>query len=214
VLTEAEAAEVFSVEWEDKRAFVASLVAATTGARSGECLALRRSDIGTDTLNIQHSYSPLDGLKAPKNGHKRTAPLLPEVRAALLDLLRNNPHQADDPFIFYSLQDDRPVNPNVILDGLHTALNRLNTKRKEGNPDAELIDWKGRGIVFHSWRHYFCSRMTDVLDGEKIAKVSGHLSESVFKKYSDHIETKNIAEVSNAAAHVFSNILQFQKKGA
>jgi integrase len=214
VLNETEAAEVFSIEWEDKRAFVASLVAATTGARSGECLALRRSDIGTDTLNIQHSYSILDGLKAPKNGHKRAAPLLPEVRAALLDLLRDNPHQADDPFVFYSLRDDRPVDPKVILEGLHTALDRLNAKRRGGNPDAELIDWKGRGIVFHSWRHYFCSRMTDVLDGEKVAKVSGHLSENVFKKYADHIETKNIAEVSNAAAHVFSNILQFQKKGA
>jgi integrase len=153
LLTEAEAAEVFSVEWEDKRAFVASLVAATTGARSGECLALRLSDIGTDTLNIRHSYSPLDGLKTPKNGHKRAAPLLPEVRAALLDLLRDNPHQVDDPFVFYSLREDRPVDPKVILEGLHTAIDKLNARRKEGSPDAELIDWKGRGIVFHSWRH-------------------------------------------------------------
>jgi integrase len=214
VLTEAEAAEVFCLEWEDKRAFVASLVAATTGARSGECLALRRSDIGETTLNIRHSYSPLDGLKSPKNGHKRIVPLLPEVRAALLDLLQDNPHQIDDPFVFYSLREDRPVDPKVILDGLHTAINTLNAGRKKENPEAEVIDWKSRGIVFHSWRHYFCSRMTDVMDGEKIAKVSGHLSESVFKKYSDHIETKNIAEVSNAAARVFSNIIQFHKKGA
>ncbi|MDR0403964.1 MAG: integrase, partial [Treponema sp.] len=119
VLTEAEASEVFSVKWEDKRAFVASLVAATTGARSGECLALRRSDIGETTLNIQHSYSLLDGLKCPKNGRKRAVPLLPEVRAALLDLLRDNPHQIDDPFVFYSLREDRPVDPKVMLDGLH-----------------------------------------------------------------------------------------------
>jgi hypothetical protein len=97
------------------------------------------------------------------------------------------------------------------LDGLHTALDRLNAKRKEENPEAELIDRKGRGIVFHSWRHYFCSRMTDVLEGEKVAKVSGRLSESVFKKYSSHIDRKNIEEVGNAAAHVFSNILQFQR---
>jgi integrase len=211
VLSEAEAAEVFSVEWEDKRAFVASLVAATTGARSGECLALRGSDIGTDTLNIQHSYSVMDGLKSPKNGHKRVAPLLPEVRAALLDLLRDNPHQVDDPFVFYSLREDRPADPSIILGGLHTALDTLNAGRKAENPDAELIDWKGRGIVFHSWRHYFCSRMTDVLEGEKIAKVSGHLSESVFKKYADHIETKNIAEVNSAAVQVFSNILHFRQ---
>jgi integrase len=214
VLTEAEAAEVFGVEWEDKRAFAASLVAATTGARSGECLALRRSDIGDTTLNISHSYSVLDGLKTPKNGHKRAVPLLPEVRAALLDLLRDNPHHADDPFVFYSLREDHPADPKVVLDGLHTAIDTVNAKRKEGNPDAELIDRKGRGIVFHSWRHYFCSRMTDVLEGEKIAKVSGHLSESVFKKYSDHIEAKNIEEVSGAAVKVFGNILRFEKQGA
>ena len=44
ILTEAEAADILAIDWKDKRAFVASLVAATTGARQGECLALRRSD--------------------------------------------------------------------------------------------------------------------------------------------------------------------------
>jgi hypothetical protein len=62
ILTESEAAAVFTVDWKDKRAFVASLVSATTGARQGECLALRRSDIGEDTLNIAHSFSTFDGL--------------------------------------------------------------------------------------------------------------------------------------------------------
>ena len=41
--------------------------------------------------------------------------------------------------------------------------------------------------------------------------VSGHLSEAVFKKYVDHIETKNIQEVGEAAAQAFENILQFRK---
>jgi integrase len=214
ILTEAEAAAVFGIEWEDKRALAASLVAATTGARSGECLALRRSDIGEHTLHIRQSYSTIDGLKAPKNGHRRTAPLLPEVKEALLDLLRDNPHQGEDPFIFYSLQEDCPVSQGLILDGLHRAIDRVNAERKAQDPEAETIDWKVRGIVFHSWRHYFCSRMTDVLEGEKVAKVSDHLSESVFRKYADHIEARNIAEVTDAAAHVFSNILQFHRKGA
>jgi integrase len=201
ILTEDEAAAVFAARWEDKRAFVASLVAATTGARSGEVLALRQSDIEADTLSIQHSWSPY-GLSSPKNGHKRTAPLLPEVKAALLDLLKDNPHDADDPFIFYSLRDDRPVNPKPILDGLQDMLRKIG------------IDYKKRNICFHSWRHFFCSRMTDILGSEKVAKVSGHLSESVFKKYADHIETKYSQDVGNAAAEVFGNILQFQKKGA
>ncbi|GBU27126.1 hypothetical protein R84B8_00649 [Treponema sp. R8-4-B8] len=41
VLTEAEAAAVFSVEWKDKRSFVASLIACTTGARQGEIIVLK-----------------------------------------------------------------------------------------------------------------------------------------------------------------------------
>jgi len=201
VLTEAEAAAVFAVEWKDKRAFVASLVAATTGARQGECLALRRSDIGADTINIAHSYSPLDGLKCPKNGRKRIVPLLPEVRAALLDLLGDNPHEVGNPFVFFSLMPDRPVDPKVLLKGLHDALAKIN------------INHKDRNIAFHLWRHFFCSKITQIMDGEKVAKVSGHLSEGVFKKYASHIEAKNIQDVGNAAAEAFGNVLPFRKVG-
>jgi integrase len=199
ILTEAEAAAVFAVEWKDKRSFVASLVAATTGARQGECLALRRSDIGTDTLNIAHSYSPIDGLKCPKNGHKRVVPLLPEVRAALLDLLQDNPYEVDDPFVFFLLLPDRPVYLKVIFDCVMEALNKIK------------VDHYGRNVTFHSWRHFFCSKITEIIDSEKVAKVSGHLSEAVFRKYADHIEVKNIKDVGNAAAEAFGNVLQFRK---
>jgi len=192
--------------WKEKRAFVASLVAATTGARQGEILALRQSDIGTDTLNIAHNYTRHDGLKCPKNEHKRIVPLLPEVRAALLSLLESNPHidkknpdSVYEPFVFYSLQKDKPCDCNVLLDGLREVL------EKNG------IHWKKRNITFHSWRHWFCSKITQKIEAEKVAKVSGHLSESVFRKYADHIEQKNIQEVGNAAAQAFGNILPFRK---
>ena len=201
VLTEAEAAAVFATDWKDKRAFVASLVAATTGARQGECLALRRSDIGTDTINIAHSYSRLDGLKCPKNGHRRIVPLLPEVRAALLDLLEDSPHDGDDPLVFFSLRPGKPVDPKVVLGGLKEAMAKIN------------VDHRGRNITFHSWRHFFCSKITQIMDGEKVAKVSGHLSEGVFRKYASHIETKNIRDVGNAAAKAFGNVLPFRNAG-
>ena len=208
ILTETEAAEVLAADWKDKRAFVASLISATTGARQGECVALRRSDIGEDTLSIIYNYSPLDGLKCPKNGHKRIVPLLPEVRAALFNLLNENPHidkeNLDpnyDPFIFFSLKPDQPVNPKVILCGLQEVLKKIG------------VDYKGRNITFHSWRHWFCSKITQQIEGEKVAKVSGHLSESVFRKYADHIEAKNIQEVGHAAAQAFGKVLQFKKVG-
>lgn len=219
ILTEAEAAAVFSIEWQDKRAYVGSLVAATTGAREGEILALRQSDIGEDIINIAHSYSPKDGLKCTKNGKKRTVPLLPEVRAALMDLLKDNPHSGiDDPFIFYTpFTPNKPCDYKVLLEGFRATLDAVNIKYAEAAQKAKLekpeiaIDYKSRNIVFHSWRHFFCSKITEIIDSEKVAKVSGHLSEAVFKKYADHIETKNIQEVGTATAKAFGNILQFRK---
>jgi integrase len=86
----------------------------------------------------------------------------------------------------------------VILTGLTETLKKLN------------VDYKGRNITFHSWRHWFCSKITCVIDSEKAAKVSGHLSQKIFRKYADHIDIKNIQEVGNAAANVFGHMLQFK----
>ena len=215
ILTVAEAKAVLSVDWKDKRAFVASLIAATTGARQGECLALRKNDIGEDTLNLAHSYSPIDGLKLPKNNQKRIVPLLPEVRTAILDLLKDNPHDVENPFIFYSLLPDKPVVARVIWEGFKVAIEKANEiakKTNEKKPDIK-IDYKARNICFHSWRHFFCSNITQQIESEKVAKVSGHLSESIFKKYADHIEEKNIKEVGKAVAESLGTILEFQKAG-
>ena len=128
-------------------------------------------------------------------------PLLPEVRVILLDLLKDNPHDDDDPFVFFSLRPGKPVDPKVVLEGLKETLAKIN------------VDHKGRNITFHSWRHFFCSKITQIMDGEKVAKVSGHLSESVFKKYASHIEAKNIRDVGNAAAEAFGNVLPFRNVG-
>lgn len=217
ILTEAEAEALFAISWKEKRAFVASLVSATTGARQGEILALRRSDIGEDTLNIAHSWSPLEGLKCPKNGHERIVPLLPEIRAALLDLLQDNPHDVADPFIFFSLLPNQPVDSRVIRRGLIKAMDTVNSiyekaaiKAKLNKPEIH-IDYRSRNIVFHSWRHYFCSKITEIIDLEIAAKSSGHLTIGTLRKYADHIENKHIKEIGNAAAQVFVNILQFRK---
>jgi integrase len=195
ILTGDEASALFASPWRDRRAYAASLLSATTGARQGECLALRLSDIGEDTVSIAHSWSGLDGLKCPKNGHKRKAPLLASVREELLGLLEENPHDAGDPFVFYSADPERPCGGAVLLDGLKDAMSALG------------IDHRGRNISFHSWRHWFCSKITEIMDGEKVAKVSGHLSEGVFRKYASHIEAKNVRDVGEAAAEAFGGVL-------
>jgi integrase len=214
VLSPEEAEEVFNVPWKDKRSWASNLLSLTTGLRSGEILAVRKSDIGDKTLSALHSWSAFLGLKSPKNGKERAVPLLPEARAALTELLAENPHQGGNPFVFYGLLPDKPMDQKFLIDGLREAMEAVNARRKEADPEAELIDWKGRNICFHSWRHYFCSRMSDEMEAEKIARVSGHLSKSVFRKYADHIEARNVEEVGDTAARVFGNILQFHKRGA
>ena len=141
ILTPLEAQALFTSRWKDTRAHTASLLACTTGMRSGEILALKKEDIGERVLNIRYSWSAYDGLKAPKNGEARRVPLLPEVRVKLLKLAEDNPHGLDG-FIFYGSLADKPVDRSVLLDGLHEALTGIG------------IDAQARGIVFHSWRHY------------------------------------------------------------
>ncbi len=86
----------------------------------GEILALRRVDIGTDRLHVRHSWSFADGLKSPKNGEERTAPLLPGVRDELVKLADTNPH--GDGFICYHADPQRPCDGEVLRKGLIRAL--------------------------------------------------------------------------------------------
>jgi integrase len=202
VLTPKEAQALFAARWKDKRAYAASLLACTTGMRSGEVLALRQEDIEGRILNVRHSYSVMDGLKSPKNGEARRVPLLPEVREKLLDLAKENPHGPDG-FIFYGGLPDKPIDGGVLLDGLHDALAGIG------------IDAQERGIVFHSWRHYYAARMADIMTAEQVQRVTGHKSKAVFDGYADHLIDENLDAMAEAAGKIFGKILQFPvEKGA
>jgi integrase len=198
VLTPQEVETLFASHWKNKRAYVASLLACTTGLRSGEILALRQEDIGERVLNVRHSWSEFDGRKTPKNGEARRVPLLPEVREKLLELARNNP-KGSEGYIFYSDITDKPLDRNVLLDGLQNALAGIG------------IDAKKRGIVFHSWRHYYAARMADRMSADQVSRITGHKSLAVFEAYADHITEENLEEVGRIGAEVFGNVLQFRK---
>lgn len=197
VLTPLEAQVLFASSWKDKRAYTASLLACTTGLRSGEVLALKQEDIEARTLRIQHSWSAYDGLKCPKNGETRRVFLLPEVKTKLLELANNNPYGKDG-FIFHSNLKNKPIDRNVLLDGLHDALIGIG------------IDPVLRRIVFHSWRHYYAARMVDRMTADQVSRITGHKSRAVFEEYADHITEENLEEVGRVGAEVFGNILQFK----
>jgi len=200
VLTPLEAQAVFKVEWEDKRAHVGNLLALTTGLRAGEVLALRKSDIGDRVLYIRHSWSTMDGLKTPKNGEERKVPLLPQVREKLLELLAENPHKVDDPFIFYGRLENKPMDEKILINGLRAAC------------EAIVIDARARNVVFHSWRHFYAARMADKMTADQIVRITGHKTKAVFEEYADHVIDENLEKMGRAAAESFDNILQFRKE--
>ncbi|MDR0476038.1 MAG: tyrosine-type recombinase/integrase, partial [Treponema sp.] len=168
ILTPLEAQALFATSWTDKRAYTASLLACTTGMRSGEILALRQEDIEERAINVRHSWSEFDGLKSPKNGETRRVPLLMEVRSKLLELARENPYGPEG-FIFYGSLKDKPVVRNILQECLYDALAGIG------------IDAKARGIVFHSWRHYYAALMSDRMTADKVSRITGHKSKAVLR---------------------------------
>ena len=202
VLEPQEAAAVFRAEWKDKRAYAGNLLSLTTGLRAGEVLAIRKSDVGDKILHVRHSWSTMDGLKSPKNGEARKVPLLPDVRDRLLELLGETPHSGEnDPFVFYGLLADRPMDQKILLGGLQAACKSVG------------IDAAERGIVFHSHRHFYAARLADKMTADQISRITGHKSRAVLETYMDHVIDKNLEDMGEAAAEAFGNVLPFRNAG-
>jgi integrase len=201
ILTPEEAVTIFQkVNWSDKRAYVGNFLAATSSMRSGEVLALRKNDIGDKFLNVDHSWSSYDGLKSTKTNEKRKATLFTEVREKLMELLAENPHRGENPYIFYGLYEDQPMDNKILLKGLREAC------------AAAGIPYKERGICFHSHRHFWSTVMAPHLKAEKLRQVTGHRTQAVFDQvYANHELAENLDEVWAVGAEVFANVLQFRK---
>jgi integrase len=178
---------------------VANKLAMTTGLRMGEILALRKNDIGEERLFIRHSWSPLDGLKSTKTGIEREVPLLPEIRTLLFTLLLQNPHGAEgEPFVFWGNLPTKPVVQNVITDGFKSALESIDIEDKEREE---------RNIVFHSWRHFYATVISNNV-GERKAQIAlGHLTPAMTKHYAAHKRDEDLQQVADASAQIFSFLL-------
>jgi integrase len=222
ILTMGETAELFNEKhWDDKMAYVAAMLAATSGLRSGEIRALKAADSGdvlysvkTESgetrdvylLHVRHGWNYKDGLKLPKNNEEGTVHLLPEIRELLLDLLKTNPHNIEDSekFIFWGIKKNRPCGAQRPLKGLHHAI-------KEAK-----IDLAGRKVDLHSFRHLSGTALVKATgDIRKVQNALRHKSVKATQIYVDHEAASDIAETGAIAAEVFSDIIKFPvRKGA
>jgi len=204
ILTDDEMERLRNAEyWENKKAYGAFMLSSTSAMRMGECLALRREDIGEKVVYIRHNWNIHDGLKKPKNGEERRGVLLPEIKRLLFELLAENPAgNSPGQFIFFSdLTPDIPCSDYIFS---------LYFKKAIKSAD---IDTAGRKISFHSLRHYAITAWANkTMDMRKAQKAAGHKTLAQTEAYADHVHEKEIADMSEEAA----NILNFPtaKKGA
>jgi integrase len=188
LLTSEEVRQLFSLEWEDKRAYTANLVAAATGFRMSEVQGLKHRNVLDGYLEVtgawrNGSYSP--GLK---NGRKsRKVPIPESVQDAVKKLIQKNPlGEEPENFLFYTLLKDRPMQDKKISGAFYEALERLDPS----------IDRKERNITFHSHRHFFNSLLVESrVPIQKIQQLTGHLSVEMTQRYYHTSAMEDVEEI-------------------
>lgn len=198
ILTPEMAQAVFSVEWRDKRAYLANLLAMCTGMRSGEIRALRKQDLGRGCIYVNHSWNYADGLKSTKNGESRIVQLpFPQIIQKLLELANSNPFtDGMDGYIFYATVPGRPIESCIFRDGLHEALQKI------GLPEEEA-----KKYCFHAWRHYYASYMKDRLSEKLLQSQTGHKTVEMLEHYASHKIIGDDEKIQQAAIGVFGDIV-------
>ncbi|HOW83794.1 MAG TPA: phage integrase SAM-like domain-containing protein, partial [Spirochaetota bacterium] len=151
ILTIEEARRVLAVEWDDYRAFVMSLSAASTGMRLGELLGLQIKNYFRAYIEVDSSWDTHTKKLNPstKSGKARSVIIPKQVQAAIDALIEKNPYRAargGDAFIFYSDDhEDRPADPSYMTNCLFYAMERAGISEEER---------RARNITFHSWRYF------------------------------------------------------------
>jgi len=167
---------LFSEPWNDIYIELACRLASLTGMRIGEVRGLCREQIATDHINLDRSWADKEGLKTPKSGKTRIVPIPPQMRDRLLGVPNNGP------FIF-SYDGDRPINKSTILDKLKQQMDKVG------------IDFKEENLGFHSFRHFFNTRLIAAgVEGEKIRAVIGHESEKMTEHYA-HLSADDMRQI-------------------
>ncbi len=128
--------------WEDLQAYVCFLVAASTGLRRSELLALRWKDLDVDRrlLHVRQAWKSDTELGPPKWGRKRTVPLPSFTMRKLRELRAGSLHVLPDALIFHNW-DGKRKSPFWWQ------------MRFRGAMEKAKIDAKARNLTAHSFRH-------------------------------------------------------------
>lgn len=177
---------IFRSKWDNDMAMAACELSATTGMRMGEIRALTPAQIHDDYIEVNAAWGEYDGRKGTKSGETREVPLIPEVR----DLLKSLPSYGKPDKLFFSLNGDKPIDFQFVSMRLHKVL------------EANGIDWRAEGLSFHSFRHFFNTRLVaNGVNGELVRATVGHESQDMTKHYL-HLVPSDLNTVMDVARQI------------
>ena len=166
---------LFAMDWPDPRCKIANMLAAGTGLRAGEVVALRESNVHPEYLEVEHTWNPRFGLGPTKTGRTRIVPIPSRIYAELAQLIKENRREDGDRFVFYGMKPDKPMNQREATEALFAALEEIGIDEKMR---------KERGLDFHAWRHTFNSLLVDRrVPLQAVQSVTGHLTDEMTQRY-------------------------------
>jgi integrase len=199
ILTMTSASAVFKVDWTDERSRLANMLAAVTGMRNGEIVALQFQDLGPDCIFVRSSYNSEDKMKTTKTNEDRIVHIpFPDLINGLIEQAKQNPWGVSPTsLVFWSTTRSKvPMQGRSFCVGLREAMIKIGFSEKE----AKKYD-------FHGWRHFYTSYMIKYLDKKLLKSQTGHKTDVMLAHYADH-ETEGDKEIIQAKGReVFSGIL-------
>jgi integrase len=126
ILSPIELELLFHSDWFDERSKTACILAATTGMRLSEIVALRIDDIDAERniISLRFSYSQKEKrLKSTKSGKPRVIYTDSSITTLLLSLQQKNPYE--NAFIFWGSSPNGPMRIETIENHLEKALAAL-----------------------------------------------------------------------------------------
>lgn len=165
-----------------------NLVAACTGCRQGELLALRDEAVHPGWLHIAYSYSPTYGLGPTKTKQVRDVPLPSRAMEAL------KPFLGSGGYVFSVNQGRTPVHRIGVNEALYAALAAIVISEEER---------RARNIVFHGWRRWLNSVLrARAVPDPLVRRVTGHATEEMTESYTRFV-LEDFAPVLAIQAEVF-----------
>lgn len=167
---------LFSKPWESEMVRECCFIAANTGMRIGEIIALQGYQIKDDYILVDANETRLGYRKAPKNGKARKIPISKELRNSIVPFIRG----ADE--YLFTINGNSHVVPQTIYSKLYAQLKKIGLGDK--------------GFTFHSFRHYFNTKLVAAdINPEKIRAIVGHSSEAMTEHYL-HLSVEDLREIT------------------